>query len=398
MIRKNLVILLIIILFLSSLTFYFITLNGNKSKKNQINNFDIDSINISEIENSFNLSKNWLISNLKDKGCFNYSYNPSEEEYSSKNNMIRQLMASRVLADMSRTDIDLRDLHQRNLDFIFDYWYKENDDIGYIYFSSKSKLGAMAMALRTLVFSPFFDYYVNEAEKLVNCILYLQKDDGSFRAWYIEPPYSYDEDYLLTFYSGEAILSLVDFYLMTGNESVLDAAILSQDYYVDLYVDNLTDNYYPAYVPWHTQSLNKIYKITKNEVYSEAVFVLNDKLLEIQDTINNETLGRFYNSSTPEYGSPHSSSDGVYTEGLVYAYEIAELIGDNYHMDLYYDAIALGVYNLMNLQYTYNNTNNFVFPERIIGAFRYNKDDDRIRIDTTQHTMDAYMKIFEIFG
>jgi len=110
-----------------------------------------------KINNSLNPAEKWLTSNLKEKGCFNYIYDPSTEEYPTKNNMIRQLMASRLLAEMTQTNSSLETLHQKNLDFIFEYWYKENNDTGYIFYDNKSKLGANAMALRTLAYSPFFD-------------------------------------------------------------------------------------------------------------------------------------------------------------------------------------------------------------------------------------------------
>jgi len=401
--NKIIVLLIIIILLFSSLS--IIVILSNEKSQSDTTDISMVDLDVSEVEDSFDLTKNWLVSNLKEKGCFNYYYDPSEEEYSTSNNMIRQLMGSRVLAELSQNNDSLKALHQKNLDFMFDYWYREEGDRGYIYYNSKSKLGAIAMALRVLVFSPFFDDYVEEAEKLANAIFYLQNDDGSMEPWYIDPMYTYsspeakeiDNQRLLTFYSGEAILGLVDYYLKTNNESILNAAVLSQDYYVIKYVDQLEENYYPAYVPWHTQSLNKLYKITGNKNYSKAIFVLNDKLLELQDKVNNETLGRFYNDSTPEYGSTHSSSDGVYTEGLVYAYEVAMLEDDLYHMELYEEAIGLGVYNLYSLQYTKDNTVDINYPERVIGAIRVNINDDRIRVDTTQHTMDAYMKIFEVF-
>ena len=41
---------------------------------------------------------------------------------------------------------------------------------------------------------------------------------------------------------------------------------------------------------------------------------------------------------------------------------------------------------------------NFQSPERIKGAIRYRVDNSRIRIDTTQHTIDAFMKIIKVFG
>lgn len=317
--------------------------------------------------------------------------------------MIRQFMASRHLAEMSEENTSLRSLHQKNLDYIFDHWYREDGDIGYIYFNSKSKLGAMAMMLRTLVYSPFFDDYIKEAYRLVNCILYLQKNDGSFNAWYIEPGYTYNEAYLLKFYSGEAILSLIEFYEKTGNETVLEKAIFAQDFYIEEYVTNMSKNYYPAYVPWHTQSLNKIYLINGKQKYAEAIFILNDELLKIQDTENNETLGRFFNYTYRNYGKPHSSSDGVYTEGLAYAYEIALNLNDEEHINKYKTAIELGSKNLIRLQYNETEAQNYNHPERIVGALRINNSRSpnisrlNIRIDTTQHAMDGFRKIISIF-
>jgi len=46
----------------------------------------------------------------------------------------------------------------------------------------------------------------------VRGILSLIDKKGEFHPWLKEPDYEYDKDYLLTFYSGEAILSLVEYY------------------------------------------------------------------------------------------------------------------------------------------------------------------------------------------
>ncbi len=354
---------------------------------------EIVDLSYEKINNSLNPAEKWLTSNLKEKGCFNYIYEPSTGEYLDKNNMIRQLMASRLLAEMTQTNSSLETLHQKNLDFIFEYWYNENNETGYIFYNDKSKLGAIAMALRTLIYSPFFDNYQENATKLANSIFSLQNTDGSFEPWFIAPDDTYDKDYLdylLTFYSGEAILSLVEMYIKTNDSIYLAAAVNSQDFYIDRYVVHLEDNYYPAYVPWHTQSLNKLYKITSEKKYADAIMVLNDKLLEIQDTNDCSTLGRFYDPMHPEYGTPHSSSDGVYTEGLAYAYEVARLINDTKHQNKYKIGIILGIHNLISLQYGSSD-------DKIDGAIRYNIDDYRIRIDTTQHTIDAFRKILDVF-
>jgi len=227
---------------------------------------EIVDLSYEKINNSLNSAEKWLTSNLKEKGCFNYIYEPSTGEYPDKNNMIRQLMASRLLAELCQTNSSLETLHQKNLDFVFEHWYEEDNETGYIFYNNKSKLGAIAMALRTLIYSPFFDNYQENATKLANSIFSLQNTDGSFEPWFIAPDDTYDKDYLdylLTFYSGEAILSLVEMYIKTNDSIYLATAVKSQDFYIDRYVVHLEDNYYPAYVPWHTQSLNKLYKITR---------------------------------------------------------------------------------------------------------------------------------------
>ena len=389
--KKKQILSLIIILFLFLTIFYINSINL------EIDNPNKTIVDKEKINQSLKLSKNWLINNLNSEGYFNYIYDPIDDEYSSKNNMIRQLMASRVISELANENDSLKIINKKNLEYIFSNWYKEKDDLGYIYFDSKSKLGAIAMMLRTLVYSPYFENYSLQAQKLANTIIYLQNSDGSFEPWYIEPDYTYDKDYLLTFYSGEAILSLLDYYEKTEKNYILSSAIKSQDFYIKKYVENLTENYYPAYVPWHTQSLSKLYMITENKSYSNLIFILNDELLKLQDTKNNNTLGRFYNKSTPEYGSPHSSSDAVYTEGLSYAYEIAEMLNDENHKEKYLKAIVIGSENLINLQYNKTNSKNFKDPEKIIGAIKINIDRSDIRVDTTQHTIDAFDKIIKVF-
>ncbi len=71
---------------------------------------------IKKIEKSYYLVENWFINNIKEDGTFNYLYDPLRQRYSKKNNMIRQLMASRLLADLSHDRDELKKLHKNNLD------------------------------------------------------------------------------------------------------------------------------------------------------------------------------------------------------------------------------------------------------------------------------------------
>lgn len=358
-------------------------------------------INRNKILNSLTLAVEWLVNNVNDRGIFNYQYHPSNGKYSRKNNMIRQLMASRLLAELSRDNADLCALHRDNLEYILAHWYKEKGQYGYIYYNSKSKLGANAMALRTLAHSPFFDEYRDKAEKLAACIISMQNADGSLEAWFIRPDYKTDDHSLLYYYGGQAILSLVELYQRTGDRTCLEAAVKAEDYYLIEYVDKITQNYYPALVPWHTMALSKLYKTTKDKKYLNAIFVLNDKLIKMQNQNGKpfgDYLGRFYDPAHREYGIPFSASTAIYVEGLAYAYEMARLMSDVERQQKYKTAIVLGVHNLINLQFNGANMYYLQRPERVKGAIRYRVNDNRIRIDTTQHAIDAFCKILDVFG
>lgn len=351
---------------------------------------------LNSVSESYQNAEKWFLNAIRDKGIFVYRYNPVSDTYPDKNNMVRQLMASRLLAELSLENAKLRTAHKKNLQFIFANWYRENQDgLGYIFYSNKSKLGANAMALRTLSYSPFYKGFAEQAKRIADGILSLMNADGALEPWLIEPDYHYDKDYILTFYSGEAILSLVEYAQKSQQEKYLLAAIKAQEFYVDKYVVHLAQNYYPAYVPWHTISLNKLYKLTGREEYAQAVLRLNDELIKIQDTTN--FIGRFHKPEYIHFGTPHSSSDGVYTESLAYALEIAKLKDDFEHQASYKNAIRLSVENLNKLQYTEKYKLVKERREKLKGAFRINNRDVRIRIDCTQHVMDAYRKILQIF-
>jgi hypothetical protein len=345
------------------------------------------------LEESLDRAEQWLTHNLRPDGTFNYLYMPSRGSYSSNNNMIRQCMWSRILAQRCLQDKKMCAEHQRNLSAIFDLWYAEQGEEGYLEYAGKSKLGANALLLRVLAASPYLDDYAAQAQKLVAGIVSLVQADGSLRAWYRAPEYEYDEDYLLTFYSGEAILGLAEYALRTQDESLWMLAKKIQDKYLQKYVEEIETHYYPAYVPRHTMSLSALYHKFGDPAYRDAIFLLNEKLIDEmleRDTSKPLEVGRFYNDDYPQYGTPHSASDGVYLEGLGYAYVMAVQEWDTRRAALYKESLLLWAKNLLRLQYTSKDTYFLEYPERVMGAVHYRIDDNRIRIDTTQHMIDAF--------
>jgi hypothetical protein len=313
-------------------------------------------------------------------------------------------MASRVLAEFATCDSAIEGIHRKNLSFIFNYWAKRKGDYSFIYYNGKSKLGANAMMLRTLVASPLFHEFEQEANRFVKGVLCSLNKDGSFLPFLIEPEYKYDKNYILTFYSGEAILSLLEFYERTCKLKVFDAALFACRFYINEYVTNIESNYYPAYVPWHCMALNKFFKITRDSRFARAAFVMTDKLLTMQDLQIHK--GRFFSRQTPEYGSPHASSDAVYAEGLAYALEIAQMANDQQRSQSYLERLELALTHIASLQYSKERCEHLAHPQRALGGIRIRrtgptapfteKAGSNIRIDCVQHALDAFNKYFEI--
>jgi len=340
----------------------------------------------------------WLANNFLESGIFLYSFDPEKNTVPNTSNELRQLMASRVVASEAAHSEVMADIHDKNLNFIFQNWYLEDENGGFIFYQNKSKLGASAMLLRTLVYSPQYEVYQHEAAMLAKGIKAVQESDGSFLPWYIEPDYAYDAEYLMHFYSGEAILALLEYYEKSGDTTALATAQSAAEFYLEKYVATINDNYHPAYVPWHTMSYYLLYRITGEEQYAQSAFILNDRLLNLLDTTGNQ--GRFYKKDLAHEGqeAPHSSSDAVYLEGLLYAYELAVALKDHVRAEQYKTAINLAAGRLIQLQYKEERPSFKAPPERYFGAIPIREGNPSVRVDTTQHALDAFEKYLTLFG
>ena len=350
------------------------------------------------IQQSLDLAIVWLRDILKKNGTFEYLYNPSNEKYSDKNTIPRQLMASTVLAKFSQGNPNYLDAHRKNLNYIFDNWYREDGDKGYIYRNKWSSLGSNSLAIRTLSYSPLFDEYKDKADKLANTIMAMQHEDGSFDAFYAYTGIVDNEKWHLAYSSGVAILGMSELYERTKEQSYLETARKAQDFYLVEYVDKIDENYYPGYVPWHTMSLSTLFKITGDEKYIAPIFTINDKLIEMQNTDGRpymDYLGSFSDPKIKGYQVPHSPTNAVIVEGLAYAYELARDTGDVTRTEKYRKSVLLGAHNLMNLQFVGANMYYMPKSERAEWGIHYGPYDNRIRVDNVQHTIDAFTKILE---
>ena len=354
----------------------------------------IDEITIEKINQTLMLAGQYLLNNQKPDGSLQYLYFPQAQQFSSANNMIRQWMSTIALAEMRDYTRDEKygRAFEKNMEFNFRNSYPEDGALGHIPYGNESKLGAAAFALTSAI-KDDGNKYSGQQRKLTNLILYLHNpSDGSFRTFYFPKERNDNQN----FYPGEAMLALMILYEEAGNETYLGAVRQSFDYYSAYHRKNPN----PAFVPWHTMALYRLYQIGQDARYSDFIFDMNDFLITIQNKSCSSpgNLGRFYDPKRGYYGPPHASSDAVYVEGLTYAYRLAKELGREDKAESYKEAIILGTRSLVELQYKEAEAENRTDAYILLGGIRTSTERPEIRIDNSQHTIMALLQVLHTFS
>ena len=388
--RKILVSLIILGGIILISIFGFLKLHETKILKVE----DIDS---EFIENRLGLMRDWFLANSQTGETLPYLYFPDLDEYEDGNNIIRQLLTTQGVFVLAKyfNDPELFAVGENNLATIFNKYYKFEEETGFGFFQGSNgsvKLGGAALGIITILEGNLEKKYSNELTALAYFVEAMQQSDGSFQTFYRPENFQSND----RFYSGEALLAAMRMYKFSGESKWLD--------YVDksfgFYREKIQSNFLPQYVPWHTIAYAEIFEVTSEKKYADFIFWMNDKLIgEMLETnsSNPHTLGRFYNEAkSGVYGPPHSSSTSVYVEGISYALTVAQEVGDKELIEKYSQAIILGIRSLLDLQFTVQNSKEFIYPKKIIGAVRRTVDRNEIRIDQIGHTANALARALQI--
>jgi len=336
----------------------------------------------------------WFMFNQDTDGALPYKYWPSAGVYSEADNPIRRFMASvafnRMASAMGRQD--MRVAARKNLEYNLRRFYRIENSKAVIAWNDSVKLGSLALAALAILESPFADRWKTELAELNTTIDGLWQPSGEFRTFL----YPEDRNDNQNFYPGEALLFWATSLQKEPNDVRLSKALQSFHFYRGHFKKSSN----PAFVPWHTQALAILYRITGQVALRNFIFEMNDWLLSHQQwggSVDPDHWGRFYSPSKPEYGPPHASATGVYLEGLVDAWSLAKEAGDNYRAAAYRQAIERGIRSLAQLQF-YDDLDAYYVShkDRVIGAIRTETYNNEIRIDNLQHGVMALLKYQEL--
>jgi len=332
-----------------------------------------------------------------------YKWWPSPENESIMNNMIRQFMATACLGRMGRW-LDSEEILERqvtNIEYNLENFYTEERGLGVIDNVIQgrregAKLGAMGLAALCLLERPDLTQFEEQRNALLRMTYHLHQEDGSFHTFY--RPFERRRDNQ-NFYPGEAMLAWATLYQQTEDPELLERYMRAFRYYREWHLDPRNRN--PAFVPWHTQSHYLIWQVTQDEELLDFVFEMNDWLVEEMSQWHglryDDMRGRFYKPGG-RFGPPHSSSTGVYLEGLIDAFVMARETGDEERMATYRQAICRGLRSVMQLTFKDDVDMFYVGARnRAFGGVRETVYNNEIRVDNVQHNLMGIIKILQEF-
>ncbi len=347
------------------------------------------------IEDLLQSMSDYLLRSVQASGRMMYIYYPSRgKEDTSRNNAVRQWMATRALIHIARRNptLQLTQAIEQNIQYNLVTTCREQGDFGWIEDSGKRKLGAIALAAITLRDHTGRTKYSELCRKLCSTVRSMWQDNGRFRT-FLAPA---DRDDCHNFYPGEALLLWADMLHESMEKSLLDCFSRSFYFYGDWHRQNRN----PAFVPWHTMAYAKLWDRLRDQKLVDAVFEMNDWLLGIQqweDAPYEDCRGRFYAPDRP-FGPPHASSTAVYVEGLTEAFSIARTVNDERRVVAYRRSILRAIRSIAQLTYKSERDMLFVSKrERVLGGVRTCEYSNIIRVDNVQHSVMAIMAVLDAF-
>jgi hypothetical protein len=154
-----------------------------------------------------------------------------------------------------------------------------------------------------------------------------------------------------------------------------------------------------ALVPWQTAAYSEAYLGTKEQQFADFVIEMNDWLCEHQHTQLDPRhplwIGGFRESVDGDASdSAPQVTSASYAEGLADACRVARQVKDQARYQRYREALERCLQFLNTLQYTEASTQHFAdwYRPVLVGAFFASHHDGNLRIDYTQHAVNALVQ------
>jgi len=346
------------------------------------------------IDGRLRLVADWARANQKADGSFPYMYYPSADRYEEDDYTIRQLITVQGLYAIANRfeDAGLKEIAEKAEQQLMEKSYRYDATRGYSYFVEDDGIRLGAAALGILMVREKGDMLrpLTKVETdLGNFLLAMQRDDGSFQTFLQDEPTDLDEK----FYSGEALTALARLSAVSDDPRYDEALQTGFEHYRE----KIKNDFWPQYAPWHMQAYAVYYLESGDDEHAKYVYWLAEGLIQTmleEDTgAREDEQGRFYNPMYKAWGPPHSSSTGIYLEGIAYAYALAKERGDATEEERFQKALLGGTRALLQVQWTPESAYYLSHPERVVGSFKISLTNNIGRIDQLGHAANALVQV-----
>jgi len=357
----------------------------------------LSDINEEFIDARLGLIAAWARANQEPDGSFPYLYYPGADRYEEGDYLIRQLITVQGLYAIAKRndDAELYSIAEKAEKHLMEESYRYDPAKRYAYFTEDDGVRLGAAALGILMIREKGDVLrapTEEEVALGEFLLAMQRDDGSFQTFLQDEPTDVDE----MFYSGEALTALARLSAVSQDARYDNALEKGFTHYRT----KIADDFWPQYSPWHMQAYAIYFEETDNEEYARYVYWLAEGLiqtmLEDDPHARPDEEGRFFNPKYRDWGPPHSSSTGIYLEGLAYAYRLAKERDDAAEARRFEEAVRKGTRALMQVQWTPESAYYIQEPSRVVGHFKVSVTNNVGRIDQLGHAANAFVVVQDV--
>lgn len=324
-----------------------------------------------------------------DTGLFAYQYEPGQDRYSDKQNVVRQVGAVVAMAvhakwsggsaSRAAADLGVR-FHLQGLAPI-----PVAEGAGFIATADeRNKLGVTALLCLALAEHPDAQRYEDARGQLINGILWLQRPSGMFLTAF-PPALTIDAQ---EYFPGEALLALATAYSHNPTPRVLEAFHKAITFYREYFRGTRS----PAFVPWQVQAYALMARHSKRKDYADYVFELTDWLVQKQLDGSNCAWPEMWGGIAAYSKGRAGVATASYLEGFTDALALARSVGDTERSKRYERVVREAARFVMQLQVRPEEAYFMRSPQDAVGGIRTSPSLNLLRIDHCQHALIGLIK------
>lgn len=389
-------------------------------------------LNKEQIYRSFKDGVDWIFNNMHEDGSFLYYYDglkdsPVDFIHPRRRdplyyNILRHSGGAIALLwgyELTRERKYLK-AAKKSLNYLVATFAIQTESENYAcfpFFNRKSKLGGAGIGLVALARYTLLsgDYtFSKEMTGLVRHLLSRIDEDGEMIGYYLHPLYNdgkpiikpsaaVKKDLFSFYYPGEALLGLALYYRHIKNKDkdlkveIRQKSLKTLDFLVQRrpikYAHLFTS--LPADA-WLMQAIEEWVKVKDCQKATYIDFVFDDAermgthMYNEGNALYDDYPGGFYYS----YGD-HVYHDASRCEGVIAAYYLAKYLEDNKQAARLMKNMLLSANGIMYLRHTPESTFAHLYPEKIIGSFRFKLTRAWVRVDSVQHAVCFFARLYK---